>query len=133
MVQVKQRIPRAGHAVLHLPADAAVATRVRAPLDARPRAVKGGHGEAGVDVGLGRAGAHLVVDGPVDAVVGDLVARPERVGVVGKGPRGDAPAAGGAAVAAEAVGGVEEDRGAEFACVALFGPVTEVGAMVSFG
>ena len=127
-----------------LPADAAVPARVRVGLDAGPGLVKGGHGQAGVDVALGRQGAQLLVDGPVDAVAGDLVAGAERVGVVGEGACGDAlcftvifvsPGArkrdgtvrrhtvGFLAVAAKAVGRVEEDGGAEFACVALLGPV----------
>lgn len=131
-MQVKQRIARARHAVLHLAADTAVTARVRVPLDAWPRAVKGGHGQAGVDVGLGRARTHLVVDGPVDAVVSHLVARAERVGVVGEGAVRDALAAAGAAVPAEAVGSVEEDRGAEFTRVALFGPVAKQREIVSF-
>jgi hypothetical protein len=59
-----------------------------------------------------------------------LVPRAKRVGVVGEGARGDAPVGAGT-VAAEAVDGVEEDGGGEFACVALLGPVAGCGWEVS--
>lgn len=123
MVQVEQRVAGAGHAVHHLPAHAAVAARVRLALDAVPGRVEVVRGQAPVDLGLGGAAAHEVVDAAVDAVVRDLVPRPERVGVVGEGPRRDAPVGAGP-VAAEAVDGVEEDRLAEVARVELLIPVS---------
>lgn len=56
-------------------------------------------------------------------MVSDLVSWPERVGVVGERARGDAPVGAGA-VATEAIGCVEDDGGAEGACVELFVPVS---------
>lgn len=97
---------------------------VRPRLNARPRLLKHAHGHARVNLALGRARADLVVDRPVDAVIGDLVSRTQRVGVVGEGPVRDA-SAWGHAVAAEAVDRVEKDGGAEGAGVALFGPVAD--------
>jgi hypothetical protein len=126
VVQVKERVAGARDAVGHLAADARMPAPVRRGLDARPGGLEGGLGQAGVDVGLGRAVAGEIADLAVDAVLRDLVARAERVGVVGEGARGDA-AVGAGAVAAEAVDGVEEDRRGEFACVALFGPVAGSG------
>jgi hypothetical protein len=102
--------------------------RVRLALDARPGLLKRRQLQARVDVGLARARAHLIVDGPVDAVLRVLVPGAQRVGVVGKGPRGDAPVTPGA-VAAEAVGGVKEDRVAELARVLLFVPVPVTGSV----
>ena len=104
--------------------------RVRLALDARPRRLKRRHLQARINVGLPRAGAGLVADGPVDAVLRVVVPGAQRVGVVGKGPCGDAPV-GSDAVAAEAVGGVEQDRLAELACVLLLVPVSDCGGPVS--
>jgi hypothetical protein len=57
-------------------------------------------------------------------VLRDLVARAERVGVVCKRAGGDAAAARGVAVAAEAVGGVEEGGSGEGAGINGFVPVS---------
>ena len=100
-------------------------TAVRALLNARPRRRVVRHLHAVVDVGLRSHGAQRLVDLPVDAVVRDLVPRPERVRVVGKRPVVDAELGAGA-VAAEAVGGVEDDGLFELAGVELLLPVAEV-------
>jgi hypothetical protein len=97
---------------------------MRLPLNTRPCRRKICLGQARIDIGLRRARAHDVVDAPVDTVAGDLVSWPEGVGVVGERARGDAPVGPGA-VAAEAVGCVEEDGGAEGTCVELFVPVSD--------
>jgi hypothetical protein len=99
---------------------------VRVALNARPCLLEFGHAKTVVDLGLGRQRAHGVVDPPVDAVVGDLVARPQGVGIVGKGPRGDAVPAG-AAIATKTIGGVKDFGRAEAAGVFLFVPVSERG------
>ncbi len=97
--------------------------RVRTPFNTRPRLVKSRHGKARRHAGCRGTSADLVVDRPVDAVIGDEIPGAERVGVVGERAGGDATVLA-AAVAAEAVGWVEEDGGLEFPCVTLFGPVS---------
>ena len=129
VVEVEEGVTGAGDGVGHLGADGAVAGRVGGALDAGPEVEPAGHGEAAVGIhGEGGEGDE-VDDGPVDAMVVDEVARPERVGVVGEGPVLDAPR-GAHAVAAEAVDGVQENRGGEGAGVQRLVPV-RLGAPVA--
>lgn len=102
-----------------------MSAHMRHALDTRRGARVVRLAQARVDGGLRHGQAGLVVDQPADAmrcVRG--VARPQRVGVVGEGPRGDAQRVAAVAVAAEAVCCVEDDGGAEIACVRLFVPVS---------
>jgi hypothetical protein len=124
MVQPEDGVARARDAVLHLPADAAVAGAVRLALDAWPEGQKVGALHAGVDGGRRGALAHDVADASVDAMIRVIVARPDDVGVVRKGSVLDAALCAGA-VAAEAVYRVEHDGFAVLACVELLLPVPD--------
>jgi hypothetical protein len=97
--------------------------QMRLILNTRPGLRKRGLRQAGIDISLRRAAADNIGNLPVDAVLRILVARPQRVGVAGEGSVADAPLAA-AAVAAEAVLWVEQDRGAEGARVELLLPVS---------
>ena len=100
-----------------------MAPQMRLTLNTRPGLRKRGLREAGINISLRRAAADTIADLPVDAVLRVLVARPQRVGVTGKGSVHDA-LIGAAAVAAEAVRWVEQDRRAEGARVELLLPVS---------
>lgn len=84
-----------------------MAGSVRRHLDAVPELEEVGLGHAGLHDRRGGAPADPVGEAPLDAVVRDLVSRPEGVGVVGERPVLDAEQVA-HAVAAEPVLGGED-------------------------
>lgn len=144
VMQEEERVPRAGDGVQHLSqkkpsqfsrsricqgcshltTNAAVSSAMGTRLDTRPKVCECRHVHAPVHGARPSHQACSVINLTLDAVVVDLVARSQRVGVVRKWPIRNAGLVPGA-VSAEAKDGIQYDRLGESSGVKLFFPVPD--------